>query len=560
MSKTGVLSGSPRDVDCAPIQAVVTARRMRTVGLPITMSLNIAVDCGNQGGMASFRSASPFVLGSLPPISAFLGEFLHYSVGYHFASPTGLPLEFEVSGIPTESNLYMSKDGVLMGVPSLVDAQLQTILIVARDADDEIATAPVNIILRARQTEELSPAFIPVMQTLRAFKGLPFSFDIRHRFNGDEDLEFTVNGLPVPSGLTFKNGVLSGEPNDFDLAAQYMDVEITGVNKINGESVGLFSIEVLDIADVPGIVQKDVEQYSTVVGIPIPSQVAIVNKPLVLGVKSIFHDPQGQIRSFSVYGLPGGTGLTMDSQSGIIGGTPNTVDMARPLNLIVRAIDDYGAVASVPLLLQIVPSNDMFVEAVVSEQVEIVERTYPSQHAGLYVVEDTHRVTTVPLVSMVYGTYSAHDFSGYFPSSSGVENKYSIEGLPDSGLAIDDNGILSGVVQSTEQSTYVIAIKAAQFVNDEQVCEMQQTVVVDFSEQVENNQNPEAKSLPSVYKEGDEEVIIDTSTSFSDPENDELSFFVFGLPEGTGLSMVKSSGVLFGTPSHADLAASQPLV
>lgn len=565
ISKSGILSGLP-SATCMGFHNALVKVYVQGIDKPVSMSINVECD-QDQTTNSWYRAGVPFVMGALPPVSAFLGEFLDYAVHYHFSSGSGESLNFSVVGLPSQSNLYMTEDGVLLGTPSLADAQLQTLLVVAQDSDGETASASLDIAVRTRQQEKFRPVFVPLKQQLRAFRGQPFSFNVRPRFRDQGEMQFSATGLPEGGSLAFsKNGVLSGIPNGVDALVQFFDVSITAINNINGEALAILSIEVFGSTDATELSEtQDVNEYTSVVAIPVPGQVAKVGEPLVLGMKSLFHDPEAHIRSFSVYGLPAGSGLTMDGPTGILSGTPNEIDLAQPLKLFVCAIDDNGVVASETLNLRIVPSGaDYGVKLKPAVSSSASQQIRPSRLPDLVIIESPNSAYAVPLLSVSYGVPIVVDFAEYFPTQLGsFVYRYSIQDLPEeTGLAMSDTGFLNGAASPAAEHQYLFTVKVEQFFGERKVSEMRQQVVVSFSQNKKVNQPPSVVSRPhSVTQVANDMLLVDVSSSFSDPdEMDSLSFTIVGLPENTGLTMVKSSGILFGLPSEADIAAPQPLV
>ena len=59
---------------------------------------------------------------------------------------------------------------------------------------------------------------------------------------------------------------------------------------------------------------------------------------------------------------------------------------------------------------------------------------------------------------------------------------------------------------------------------------------------------------PTTTRTGSTFFFMKLASYFSDPENATLAFSVQGLPNGTGLAMDRSSGILSGHPTTSDLA------
>ena len=73
--------------------------------------------------------------------------------------------------------------------------------------------------------------------------------------------------------------------------------------------------------------------------------------------------------TYSVLGLPVGTGLTMNPQTGILSGTPTAADTAAsPISVTVRVTDDSGDVASLSFLLSTTQTPSEFAPNVIYKQ------------------------------------------------------------------------------------------------------------------------------------------------------------------------------------------------
>lgn len=73
------------------------------------------------------------------------------------------------------------------------------------------------------------------------------------------------------------------------------------------------------------------------------------------------------------------------------------------------------------------------------------------------------------------------------------------------------------------------------------------------------NAPPTSSTVPLQQATEGVETSIDLSPYFSDPDGDELVYFVADLPIGSGFTIEFDTGKLVGTPSHADATAPQPL-
>jgi hypothetical protein len=130
------------------------------------------------------------------------------------------------------------------------------------------------------------------------------------------------------------------------------------------------------------------------------------------------------------------------------------------------------------------------------------------------------------------------DVSTGFDDPEGDVLTYSGEGLPP-GLSIDPTtGIISGTLPSgaSKDGPYTVTITAADPGG--------LSVATDFVWEVENLP-PLAQPMTEVNVQDGESLSVQTSTSFNDPDGDELSYTAEGLP--SGLSINPSTGEITGT-------------
>ena len=154
-----------------------------------------------------------------------------------------------------------------------------------------------------------------------------------------DTLVFTITNRPSWAALDPLSGTLSGTPSNADVGV-YPDITIA-VDDQQGQVNSLvqlpaFTITVNNVNDAPLVVS------------PIGSGLATQGAPFgPLDVSTNFSDPDGDPLSFSVMGLPTGTGLTMSS-SGLISGQPTEADaLASPIDMLIVATDTSNATTSV---------------------------------------------------------------------------------------------------------------------------------------------------------------------------------------------------------------------
>lgn len=153
-----------------------------------------------------------------------------------------------------------------------------------------------------------------------------------------DSLIFSITNKPSWGIFDTTTGELSGTPGNGDVGTT-RGIEIT-VNDQRGQpnslaSLPIFDIEVTNINDSPVV--------TATIG---PHQAAQATALHPLDVSSNFLDPDTDMLTFSISGLPVGTGLGI-SASGVISGTPSYVDaLSSPISITVTAADPSGASVS----------------------------------------------------------------------------------------------------------------------------------------------------------------------------------------------------------------------
>ena len=157
-------------------------------------------------------------------------------------------------------------------------------------------------------------------------------------FDGGIILLAEVVDLPANGGLTLNaDGGFSYAHNGGEAASDSFTYRVKAVNSATLEVRATSSPAQVQIAvnaanDVPTLV------------IPLTNGTAREGTLYSRNIAASFSDPEGQTLTYSLTGLPAGTGLAIDGATGIISGTLTAADLAAsPLTLVVRASDPLAA-------------------------------------------------------------------------------------------------------------------------------------------------------------------------------------------------------------------------
>ena len=365
-------------------------------------------------------------------------------------------------------------------------------------------------------TLSLTLNFPPVLDFPQAdqvgTQGLAFGpLDISGNFSDPDGdvLRFGVTGLPVSSGLSIdtNTGVLSGTPTNADALAS--PIAVTIIASDNAESAtDTFELLVNNINDAPVLIMPIANQNATE---------ATPFGPLDTSVN--FSDPDGDILQFSVIGLPVGSGLSMNTNTGVLSGTPTNADaLASPISVTITAADAQPLSVSDTVMLAVTNVNDdPFVVAAIGDQI---------------VNEDA---------------LLALDVSGAFDDIDGDTLSFSANGLPAS-LSVDPiTGIISGTPVNAEVGDHAVTVLADDANGGTPAQNSFMLTVINV------NDNPVVVS-PIGNRIAIEDALfsLDVSSAFDDIDvGDVLSYGASGLP--LTLTIDAATGVISGIASNADV-------
>jgi len=171
-------------------------------------------------------------------------------------------------------------------------------------------------------------AIIPAKLVLigLGFQGTAFSFNASAEFTSPYAITYKVQGLPTGTGLKLAKGVVSGTPNAQDSGAkQPLVLTISGAD---GHFLNASLTLLLTIGP-----QKPTGFYIGSDG--------LVGQDVTLPLAPYFAASYNATTfvSYSVSRLPTGSGLSLDSKTGVLSGTLATADAAakQPLTLVATA-------------------------------------------------------------------------------------------------------------------------------------------------------------------------------------------------------------------------------
>lgn len=511
-NNTATLSGTPTD------SAVGT----RTVTIIATDGSG-ATDTQTYTLTTANVPDNPVVTTPIGPQTSTQGSAFNLDVSANFNDddpPSVDTQTFSTASLPAGTGLSLSTAGIFSGTPTQADVDASPISITVTISD---STTPTP--LTASDTFNLTVTNInddplvatPITdQSYTQGTAIP-ALDVSGNFtdpDGDT-MTFGATGLPASTGFAFSGaGVLTGTPTQADVDASPISVTVTANDGNTGTGSDTFSITATNINDTPQLDTAAGPQAATQ-GIPFGP----------LNLSGNFSDPDGDTLGYTISGLPAGSGLVI-SPTGTVSGTPTNADaQASVINATVTASD--GILSAFDIIaFTITNVNDAPVHGSTANQ---------SGAQG--------------------ALFGPVDLSTGFSDPDGDALSFTSSGFPTgTGLSVNAAGSLSGTPTNADAqaSPYTVTVTAS----DTSMASASGTFTMTVSD---TNAPPVLVTPigPQTATEGTGFGPLDVSTGFTDPDGDQLTFTISGLPNDTGLVM-SSSGLLEGTPTVEDFT-NQPV-
>lgn len=598
------------------------------------------------------RNTSP-VADVLPAVMAYAGQEFSLDVSSKFSDPEGDKLYFGIAGLPDGSGLHCDPvSGVISGVitDSHVGDNKPPIVVFANDGYGGQGHTLLYIIAVAGPGSGISPSLPPpdghfaknnppvlLTSPVEAYlvrTGQYFYVDLSKHFtdvDGDE-LEYRLK-LGVPGfrmRLDSKQGFLIGLSRERDAKlAQPINLWIEADDGHGGSTTQTISLAIIPeetlhqakVSSSNSSPESSHTAFST--GAPVALSVlfglAFEGQVFSTDVSQTFVDPDGDALRFSVEGLPEGSQLAMQAETGIFSGMVTQIDAQATQPLTIKIIANDGkSSAQTTLSLPVLPlgspenpgngntqgnTNPSGMKKVLSErscqdlswtlrygdpsvcgaslvsngkcsrEVTFDEADKMCKHLGARLctseelANDEAKLTGCKLETKRIWSSTVCDEEKVYTQAGASE-----------GLEIHNK-------QCTMSTSPVLRyrVRCCADVHPDEVMALVRPVTaapisvpsvahgssaLDSANQgkvghggsaYSTNVAPVSSAIRSQTVSEGKTVTIDISKNFWDPEEEKLTFSQIGLPANGGLRMDAITGVLSGTPNRHDAKLEQPL-
>ena len=471
---TGIISGTPTDSDFGNNTITVTATDAH--GQAISETFHLAVgDSGPTATAIANQSANEGQAFSLNVASHFKAPAAGDTLAFSASLPTGLSIDFHT--------------GIISGTPTDSDFGNNTITVTATDAHGKANSETFHLAVG-----DSGPTATAIANQ-SAYEGDAFSLNVASHFTAPAAGDTLAFSASLPTGLSIDShtGIISGTPTDSDFGNHAITVTATDAH---GQAIS--------------------ETFHLAVGDSGPIATAIVDQSAYegdafsLNVASHFKAPAaGDTLAFSA-SLP--TGLSIDSHTGIISGTPTDSDFGNN-TITVTATDAHGKAISETFHLAVGDSGPI--------------------------------ATAIVDQSANEGQAFSLNASGYFTAPAAGDTLTYSASLP-TGLSIDAHtGVISGTPTDSDFGSDPVTVTATD-AHGQAISENFHLAVADSG--------PTATVIADQSANEGQAFLLNVASHFAVPAAGDTLTYSASLP--AGLTIDAHTGVISGTPTDTDYTSS----
>lgn len=261
---------------------------------------------------------APILITPVNDQSAVVNELFSANLGLYFRDPQGSPMAFQLTGLPPNSGLKLSPgSGTLQGVPTLMAHAL----------------SPIPLTITAKNSYGLGTSDDFTLTVVECVENrdcptgycsentcLPFRTE-GESCSPQQPCDESLSCENIPGGFTCVNGMLP---------------LLACVQSLLLIFIYLFILYILFYKKnlTTAVMNKPVVLN------PIPNQEAASGVPFYLDITQFFSSPSTTPLTYTMTGLPSGSGLSFNSEAGVLNGKPNAADVsASPMRMAATAID-----------------------------------------------------------------------------------------------------------------------------------------------------------------------------------------------------------------------------
>ncbi len=467
--------------------------------------------------------------GNIPPVlsrpifnqTITVGEEIRFTIPDNtFVDINGDEIRYSVDGLP-DGVFFSSEDNSISGIPADSSLGLHTVTVQAFDpgggrAFDEFVVDVIAPVIGENNDPELS---VPLFDQ-QAVEGEPFSFVIPEETFVDVDgdpLSFTLEGLPEGFSFDQETRTISGTP-DAEVVGSHT-VQIIAADSRGGQADDEFVLDILSATE-------DADNLPPRLVAPVFDQIAEVDVPFRLDVSDVFEDLDGDVLSFAVRGLP--TGLFFDETTSSIVGFPTELDTGS-YNIEIVAFDGNGGRAS----------DEFFLDVILEQNT----------------TGNLPPVLILPLIDqrISIGDLFRLTLDDIFEDPDGDPLSFAVAGLPTSLFLNPDTNTIVGTPTIGDLGSFVIEVTAFDGEGGSTFNRFFLDVLPAGAVSEENNDPVLIAPLFDLTVEVGTPVSSSIADRFEDPDGDELTFAVSGLP--TSLVLDPLTNTVIGTPTTADVGS-----